>query len=347
MKKIKTISHFLSGSSLSNLILVLFKNRAEISWKFFPQILAIFIIPVLFFPLYLFEICFYSLKIRKTKIDKDPIFIIGHWRSGTTYLHNLLSQDKQFGFPTTYQCFLPGVFLTGKNFLKAIHKTTLPDKRPMDDVKLNSDFPQEEEFIISALSPYSYYQCYFFPKKMIDFFSSYALLSSENSKKWEKLFLFIVKKITYVCKGKQLIMKNPVNTFRISHLINIFPNAKFIYLHRESNQLLNSTYKLFDRFLALYSFQVMEETIIKNNILWVYNQLLSQYDEQRKLIGKHNLVEVDYNVFIKNPLEEVERIYCSLQLDGFETAQDDFRKYILGQASYRPDTYGDLGKRIK
>ena len=342
MKKIKTISHLLSGSSLNNLIIVLAKNRREISWKFLPQILTIFIIPVLFFPLHLWENLFYSLKIKKTQIDKDPVFIIGHWRTGTTYLHNLLCQDKQFGFPTTYQCFLPGVFLTGKNCLKAIHKTTLPDKRPMDDVKMDSDFPQEEEFIISALSPYSYYQCYFFPKKMIQYFTSYALVSPEISEKWENLFLFIVKKFTYVCKGKQLIMKNPVNTLRIRHLIKIFPNAKFIYLYRESNQVLKSTHKLFDRFLALYSFQIIEETELKNNILKVYNQMLSQYDEQKKLIGKHNLVEVDYGIFIKNTFGEMERIYGELQLDGFETAKDDFRKYILVQSTYQPDTYDDL-----
>jgi hypothetical protein len=141
-------------------------------------------------------------------------------------------------------------------------------------------------------------------------------------------------------------MKNPVNTVRIGHLIKMFPEAKFIYLYRNSNQVLRSTHKLFDRFLALYSFQVIEENELKNNISWVYNQVLSQYNEQKNLIKKHNLVEVDYDVFIKNPFGEMERIYHELQIDGFEMAKDDFGKYILEQSTYQPDTYHDIKDQI-
>lgn len=336
MKKIKTISHLLSGSSLTNLIVVLFKNRDQISLKFLPQVFLIFIIPVLFFPLHLIEKILYSAKIEKTPITKDPIFIIGHFRSGTTYLHNLFSQDRQFGFPTTYQCFLPGVFLTGKNFLKAIHKTTLPDKRPMDDVKLDSDFPQEEEYVISGLSPYSYFQSYFFPKKMNWYFTSCALVSPEILVKWEKKYHFLVKKFTCACHGKQLILKNPVNTVRLKHLIKIFPNAKFIYLYRDSGQVLNSTYKLFDRMWALYSFQDIGENEMKNNIQSIYNQTLLAYNQQKKLIKKQNLVEVEYDFFIKNPFSEMERIYQELQIPGFESAKEDFENYIITQSSYIP-----------
>ena len=30
---------------------------------------------------------------NKSKIDQPPVFIIGHWRSGTTMLHELMIQD--------------------------------------------------------------------------------------------------------------------------------------------------------------------------------------------------------------------------------------------------------------
>lgn len=337
MKTLKTRSHFLSGASLPNLITLLYKNRSEISIRYVPQIFLILITPLLLFPLHLCEIIFYSKKIKRTQIIKDPIFIIGHFRSGTTLMHNLLCQDRQFGYPTTYQCFVPGVFLTGKRFIKAIHKTTLPEKRPMDDVKLDSDFPQEEEYVILGLSPYSYYQCYFFPKKTIEYFKTFSMANHAYSLKWEKLYLFIVRKITYAVKGKQLVLKNPVNTTRISRLIRMFPDAKFIYMHRESNQVLKSTRKLFDRFLPLYSFQVIKENELKNNILWVYNQTISHYEKQKNQIKKKHLVEVDYSVFIKDPLQEIERIYRELQLDGFELAKSDFEKYIFEQSSYVPD----------
>ena len=46
-------------------------------------------------------------KIENTKLVGDPIFIIGHWRSGTTLLHELMVLDDQFTYPTTYECFAP------------------------------------------------------------------------------------------------------------------------------------------------------------------------------------------------------------------------------------------------
>ena len=170
MKPFFRRKHFLSGASPKNLMRILWNNRTALSYRNILPILVIFLTPVLLTPLYLLEWLIFNSRIRKTKINKDPLFIIGHFRTGTTYLHNLLSQDRQFGFPTTYQCFVPGIFLTGGGLTKKIHKTTLPEKRPMDDVLMDSDLPQEEEFAVLALTPYSYYQCYFFPQKTKEYF---------------------------------------------------------------------------------------------------------------------------------------------------------------------------------
>src|SRR5205085_219832 len=39
--------------------------------------------------------------IRAAKIKEPPIFILGHWRTGTTLLHELMICDERFGYPTT------------------------------------------------------------------------------------------------------------------------------------------------------------------------------------------------------------------------------------------------------
>src|SRR4029079_1152655 len=43
---------------------------------------------------------------------QPPLFVLGHWRSGTTHLHNLLTVDERFAFPNNYQVFYPHTFLT-------------------------------------------------------------------------------------------------------------------------------------------------------------------------------------------------------------------------------------------
>ncbi|MEO8269188.1 MAG: sulfotransferase, partial [Aureliella sp.] len=50
---------------------------------------------------------FHGRRIRETQITAPPIFILGHWRSGTTLLHEMLVGDPQFACPNTFQCFAP------------------------------------------------------------------------------------------------------------------------------------------------------------------------------------------------------------------------------------------------
>jgi omega-hydroxy-beta-dihydromenaquinone-9 sulfotransferase len=337
MKPVSKRTHFLSGASPVNLVRTLWKNRSELSVKNIPSILLIFLTPMLLAPLFLLEKLFFSARINRIKIRKDPIFIIGHFRTGTTYLHNLLSQDKQFGFPTTYQCFVPGIFLTGGGFTKKIHKTTLPEKRPMDDVLLDSDLPQEEEFAILAMTPYSYYQCYFFPKKTREFFATYFRGEHKDTDKWERFYMYFARKITFACRGKQLVLKNPVNTARIDHLIKMFPSSKFIYLYRDPGEVFLSTCKLFERFLEKYSFQEITKEEIEANASWVFEQTLAHFQEQKLLLSDHDLTEISYHDLIRDPLGSLEKIYSELQLQGFKEARSGFGKYIGTQADYRPD----------
>ena len=48
-----------------------------------------------------------------------PIFILGHYRSGTTHLHELLATDNRFASPNRYQTFNPRTFLLTERWLRA------------------------------------------------------------------------------------------------------------------------------------------------------------------------------------------------------------------------------------
>src|SRR5262249_37471285 len=53
----------------------------------------------------------YSDRIAASTIEVHPIFILGHWRTGTTYLHELIALDDAFCAPTSLECGAPGHFL--------------------------------------------------------------------------------------------------------------------------------------------------------------------------------------------------------------------------------------------
>ncbi len=49
-----------------------------------------------------------------------PLFIIGHYRSGTTHLHNLLALDPQFAAPTFFQTLNPHTFLSTEQWVAPV-----------------------------------------------------------------------------------------------------------------------------------------------------------------------------------------------------------------------------------
>ena len=114
----------------------------------------------------------YGRLLETGKPLRDPVFILGHWRSGTTFVHNIFAQDKSFGYTTTYQTVFPHLMLFGQPFFKKTMGWLMPDKRPTDNMELAPDLPQEEEFALSNMMPYSFYDFWFFPKRWQEYCDS-------------------------------------------------------------------------------------------------------------------------------------------------------------------------------
>ena len=92
----------------------------------------------------LVQLAFRGHAIQKTQLPQDPLFVLGHWRSGTTFLHELLSLDQRFHTPTTYQCFAAPHFLITESVLTRLLWFLIPSKRPMDNMKAGWHAPQED-----------------------------------------------------------------------------------------------------------------------------------------------------------------------------------------------------------
>ena len=60
----------------------------------------------------------YEKLLADKPLEHDPVFILGHWRSGTTFVHNVFSCDKHFGYNTTYQTVFPHLMMWGQPFFK-------------------------------------------------------------------------------------------------------------------------------------------------------------------------------------------------------------------------------------
>ena len=137
----------LAGSTFTNFLRLLAENKFKIGIVGIPRILYSAAMSLILSPFNIFERISCNKEINNAVIEKSPIFIIGHWRSGTTFLHNLLSQNKLFAYPTTFQTVTPGLFLCFENIIKPIVASSLPPKRPEDDIVLGADI-----YILDGLS---------------------------------------------------------------------------------------------------------------------------------------------------------------------------------------------------
>ena len=114
---------FLMGCTLQTWIKLLWQNKDKpIYWRSLPKFLYITFVIILLTPIRLVERIFFNIRVKKTKLEKDPVFVLGHWRSGTTYLVNMLSQDEQFAVTNAIHCFCPNMFLSCYSILEFIMK---------------------------------------------------------------------------------------------------------------------------------------------------------------------------------------------------------------------------------
>lgn len=284
----------------------------------------------------------YKKHLADTKLEMDPVFILGHWRSGTTFVHNVLSCDKHFGYNTTYQTVFPNLMLFGQPFFKKNMSWLMPDKRPTDNMELKVDLPQEEEFALSNMMPYSYYNFWFLPKHMQEYCDKYLLfndISEEERSIFKKTFLKLIKISLWNTKGTQFLSKNPPHTGRVKTLLEMFPNAKFIYLKRNPYTVFESTRSFFTNTIQPLRIQEISNQEIENNFIEVYDKLFHKFEEEKHLIPEGNLMEVKFEDFEANAFEITKEIYKKLNIPGFDAAKADIEKYLGKKKGYKKNKY--------
>jgi hypothetical protein len=320
-------------------------SQEGVDVRYLPRVLFVTLITLLTSPVRLYERLRYGRAVRRTQIQPEPIFIVGHWRTGTTYLHLLLCQDPQLGFVSTFQTLAPGFFLVGQGIAKKVVGHWLEKGHPtrlIDNVPLRIDAPQEEEFAVANVTPHSFLHVFSFPRQAADLFARTTLfqgISPEAMAEWSACYLEILRKATLHAGGKRLILKNCADTGRIRMLLELFPDAKFIHICRNPYDLFLSTRRLWEVVLWRSQLQDIDPAEIDHLILQFHTQLMQQYLADRELIPDGNLVEVRFEDLEADPLGETYRLYEALGLPGFVDAEPAFQAYLASVADYRKNDY--------
>ena len=281
--------------------------------------------------------------IEKTELAGPPLFVLGHWRSGTTHLHNLLALDDRFGFANTYQVVNPHTFLVTEEFNTRRFRALLPDTRPMDNVALSFDAPQEDEFAPTLICLRSLYPGISFPRNNAHYerYLTFRGVPQSEIDEWKAAFLWFLRKLT-VKQGKPLVLKSPPHTARVRLLLEMFPDARFVHIHRDPYTVFRSFLHYYDTAGWYTYLQKPDLEALESLILDRYQVMYETFFEERALIPPGRLHEVAFADLDADPVGQTAAIYERLELPGFDRFEPTLRGYVESLQGYRKNRYEHL-----
>jgi hypothetical protein len=282
----------------------------------------------------------YGRRVERTPITQPPLFIIGHWRTGTTLLHELLAQDERHAYPTTYQCLEPNHFLLTERLITRWLGFLVPKRRPIDNMAAGFDRPQEDEFALCMLGAGSPYGTIAFPnhppqgQKYLDLEG----LSPRALRTWNKAFLRFLQQITFK-DPKRLVLKSPPHTCRIRVLERLFPGALFVHIVRDPYVVFSSTVNTWKTLYRLHGLQKPTFAGLEEHVFATGLRLYDKLDQTRALVEPQRFYELRFEDLVRDPLEVMRALYEHLRLGQFDRVRPRLERYLASVAGYETNRY--------
>lgn len=324
-----------NGMTVSATRKLLAGNLSRVAVRRYPLLLSV-----------LATACVNSAAVRLSGLKQpppaqSPIFILGFWRSGTTWLHDLLAADPDHVAPNTVQCLFPRSFPVAEALAPIVNRL-IPKMRPMDAMPVAPDAPQEDEFAIlnaGLASPYRYFA---FPSAEADFLDGCRPRSDAERAEWLAGWRRFVDHVADRSGGRRLVLKSPAHTGRIAMALEAYPDARFVHISRHPEALLASNLSMFAAFTATQTFEARlpsrearDETIFE-----LFRRIYDAYFAERGTIPAGHLLEIRYEDLVDDPVTSVARIYGFL--DGRDMAPEAVRSLVAARRGYRAGRHESL-----
>lgn len=279
-------------------------------------------------------------KLEKFEMPEDPVFIIGHWRTGSTLLHQLMSLDDQLVVPTVFQVSVPDSFLVSEKYYKPVMTKMMSPKRPMDNVALGFYEPQEDEYALIKLTSGSPLEKLVFPETNSYFLRDYNdFIPPENVlEDWKKALNDFCKRISYP-KGKRVLLKNPFHSMRISLLRDMFPEAKFIHIHRHPYKVVPSTIHMWNVVSKENKLRSRKLSFEVQDVVVVLNRMLSTIRQQIALIPEDARAEISFMALQNDPVATLKQVYNRLGLNYTPEFDAKLKARLLETKFYQKNNY--------
>jgi Sulfotransferase family len=282
-------------------------------------------------------------KVETFPSIKDPIFILGLPRTGSTYLFNLLGASQRFRTLTHWETH--GVASRTPAFLKRMQAAFLlklmhhlsPGFRTVHEIRLEG--PEE---------------C---TKPVLDCFVSQAFPSILHIPRYNDFletadylptYEFYYRQLQILGSGgKRWLLKTPIHIQSIDSILKVFPDAKFIHLHRDLNEVLGSICSLAAAYRCMTSRRVNGMEIGSE-----VRKFLTRDLAKAKAVLNENrdkVLNIHFREIVDQPIATVRRVFDfvgSPYDDGVEqslknemevSVPNKFGKHVYRFEDYFPD----------
>jgi hypothetical protein len=279
-------------------------------------------------------------QLRQPPDTPPPLFIIGHWRSGTTLLHELAMLDDRFCCPNTYQCLAPGHFLLTEDSLTSALAFIMPAKRPMDDVAAGFDRPQEDEFALMNLGAPSPYRRMAFPVTSPATPAALDLtrLPAAELDRWRRALRRFLAMLA-LRDPRRPVLKSPPHTARVGVLAEMFPGARFLHVVRDPFVVVPSTLRLWRSLHEVQSLQVDDGASLERYVFAAFDEMYAAFERDRTRLDAGRLHEVRYEDLVADPVEQLRLAYDRLDLGDFARVRPAVERQAAAMRRYRTNAY--------
>ncbi|MDB5661540.1 MAG: sulfotransferase [Cypionkella sp.] len=333
--------NYMTGVTFGVWLRLLVQNRFRLSPAYWHRVAFITLASLANSGFAAWETLRHGRAITAVQITKPPLFILGHWRSGTTLLHDLLAQDTvQFQFANTYRVVNPLTFLTTERAVTRLLPGLVPDKRPMDNMPLKFTSPQEDEFAPLLMTGLSIYLGVSFPQTGANYakYLSFRGVPRPEVERWKAAFLRFCKKLS-LNDNRALLLKSPPHTARIRTILELFPDARFVHIHRDPYTVFQSQRHFFDTAGWYTYLQSPDLAAIDEGILQRHETMYDAYFEDIALIPAGHFTEVRFDALEADPVAQVAAIYQTLGLGGFTVFRPQLERYVATLAGYKKNSF--------
>ena len=267
------------------------------------------------------------------EIIQPPLFITGLPRSGTTFLHALLSQDPANRVPQVWELMYPSPppEKGSYNSDRRITKTQL-QLRSIDFLMPNfrtvhlidARLPQE----CVAITNHDFRSHVF---EIMYFVPSYRTwYDSQNKRPAYEFHRQFLQHLQWRCSGKRWVLKAPIHLLTLPDLFQVYPDAAIVVMHRDPLKVLPSCASFTKVLRAAFTDHIDRHRLGQEVMSrWERGARLAiECRQGRDGLPGERMFDVHYSELVKNPLFVVKNLYQYFGMELSEQAERAMRRFV-------------------